>query len=322
MKGAKIMTEKRSRISEIYDFCKEESIPMLSNYDADFWEVYRQNYNYFDRLFRNTYRTFVVFSCDNGNVEENATDWIFDVASWLKANEQRYSELWRMQELSDTDYSILDPYHVTETHTGQLSKNATDNLGARTDTKSGQVSYGAKSSSESNSYTHGAKSETDAETLNYGQDKTTTEGEINTGSQNNTNENKVSAFNESVYSPKDYQDTSLGSRQDTTETVETRDSRSDSKSGTHTEASRTDSETKSKGEVAHTDSVSDTNIYGAHTNTHTGTESESKSVSKTGNMGIYSNSKLLGEHKDLWEAFNFYKLIFDEIAEQFLRIIY
>lgn len=322
MKGAKVMTEKRSRISEIYDFCKEENIPMLSNYDADFWEVYRQNYNYFDRLFRNTYRTFVVFSCDNGNVEENATDWIFDVASWLKANEQRYSELWRMQELSDTDYSILDPYHVTETHTGQLSKNATDNLGARTDTKSEQVSYGAKSSSESNSYTHGAKSETDAETLNYGQDKTTTEGEINTGSQNNTNENKVSAFNESTYSPKDYQDTSLGSRQDTTETVETRASRSDSKSGTHTEASRTDSETKSKGEVAHTDSISDTNIYGAHTNTHTGSESESKSISKTGNMGIYSNSKLLGEHKDLWEAFNFYKLIFDEIAEQFLRIIY
>lgn len=316
------MTEKRSRISEIYDFCKEENIPMLSSYTSDFWEVYRQNYNYFDRLFRNTYRSFVAFSSDNGNVEENTVDWIFDVASWLKANDKRYSELWRMQVISDTDYSMLDPYHITESHTSSVSTSGTDNMGGRTDTKNGSTVYGAVSATDSNSYTHGAKSETDGKTLNYGIDKTTIENETNTGAQNNTNENKVSAFNESTYSPKDYQDTNLGSREDTFESTETRDSRQDSESGTHTEASYTDSESKSHGINAHTDTTSDTNIYGAHTNTHSGSESGSKTVSKEGNLGVYSNSKLLSEHSELWTAYNFYKLIFDEIAEQFLRIVY
>lgn len=316
------MTENRSRISEIYEFCKEENLPMLSNYDADFWEVYRQNFNYFDRLFRNTYRTFVAFSCDNGDVEENATDWIFDVASWLKSNDKRYSELWRMQVLSDTDYSMLEPYNITETHSSSLSKSGSDNMGARTDTKNGTTSYGAVTATDSNSYVHGAKSETDGKTLNYGLDETTIESETNTGSQENTNENKVSAFNESGYSPKDYQDTSLGSREDTFESTEKRKARQDSESGTHTEATYTDSESKSHGIGAHSDTDSATNVYGAHTNTHTGTESETKSVSKNGNLGVYSPAKLLSEHSDLWTAYNFYKLIFDEIAEQFLRIVY
>ena len=314
--------EKRSRVSEIYEYCKENNIAMLSNYNADFWEVYRNNHNYFDRLFRNTYRSFMAFCCDNGDVEENAIDFVFDVASWLQANDKRYSELWRMQTIANVDYSILEPYNVTETHNTESDTSMTDNMGARTDTKSGQTSYGAKSESDSNSYVHGAKSETDTNSLTYGQDKTTTESELNTGSQQNTTENTVSADNVSTYSPKDFIDNNLGSRQDTTEVVETRDSRSDSTSGTHTEATYTDTESRSHSAVAHTDSTSDTNIYGAHINTHLGEEKIEKSITKKGNRGVYSDAKLLSEHAEVWTAFNFYKLIFDEIAEQFLRIVY
>lgn len=316
------MAEKRSRVKEIYEYCKENDLPMLSSFSADFWEVYVANYNYFDKLFCNSYKNFMAFSNEEGSVEENTIDWIFDVAAFLLANSKRYSELWRMQGLADIDYSILDPYHVTESHSTSTSSSGTDNLGAKTDTKSSSVTYGAKSETESNSITHGAKSETDGETLNYGQDKTVTETEDNTGAQNNTVENKVSADNVSSYSPKDYQDTNLGSRQDTGEKTETRQSRQDSVSGTHTEAQYIDSESRTHGELAHTDSVSDTNIYGAHINTHQGSETGSKSVTKTGNLGIYSNAKLLSEHTELWTAFNFYKMIFDEIAEEFLRIVY
>lgn len=316
------MAEKRSRVKEIYDYCRENDLPMLSSYDADFWEIYIDNYNYFDKLFCNSYKSFVAFSNEGDTVAENTIDWIFDVASWLKANDKRYSELWRLQGLADVDYSILDPYHVTEEHNIEANTSMTDNIGARTDTKSGQLSYGAKSESESNSFVHGAKSETDGETLNYGQDVTETETEMNTGSQQNTTENTVSADNVSTYSPKDFIDNNLGSRQDTSETTETRQSRQDSKSGTHTEATYTDTESKSHSAVAHTDSTSDTNIYGAHTNTHLGEDITEKSITKRGNLGIYSNTKLLSEHNELWTAFNFYKMIFDEIAEQFLRIVY
>lgn len=316
---------KRSRVDEIYDYCLENNLPMLSNYNGDFWEVYLQNHAYFDRLFMKTYRKFTVFGCesdDDDPVSENAIDFIMDVHSWLIANDKRYNELWRMQVLSDIDYSILDPYNVTETHNIETDSSMTDNMGAKTDTKSGQTSYGAKTVSESNSFTHGAKSESDSETLNYDTDVTVTESELNTGSQQNTTENTVSADNVSSYSPKDFIDNHLGTRTDNTETTETRQSREDSKSGTHTEASYSDSESRSHNENAHTNSTSDTNIYGAHTNTHLGEEVTEKSITKKGNMGIFSNSKLLSEHSELWNAFNFYKLIFDEIAEQFLRIVY
>lgn len=316
---------KRSRVDEIYKYCVENNLPMLSNHESDFWEVYRENHTYFDRLFMKTYRKFVVFaseSDDENPVEENAIDFILDVKSWLLANDKRYSELWRMQDISDTDYSVLDPYNVTEVHNIETDSSMTDNMGARTDTKQGQTSYGARNISDTNSYIHGSRSETDSEIMNWDTDITNTESELNTGSQQNTTENTVSADNVSTYSPKDFQNNNLGNRTDTTETVETRQSREDIKDGTHTEASYTDSESKSHQENAKTDSTTDTNIYGAHVNTHLGEDKTEKTVNKKGNMGIYSNSKLLSEHNELWTAFNFYKLIFDEIAEQFLRIVY
>lgn len=315
----------KSRVDEIYKYCSENDLPMLSDFNADFWEVYVNNYEYFDRLFMKTYRKFLVFGSDSNGidpVEENSIDFILDVESWLLANSKRYGELWRMQSISDTDYSLLDPYNVTETHNIETGTSMTDNIGARTDTKNGQTSYGARSISDSNSYTHGAKSESDSETMNYDTDVTVTESELNTGAQQNTTENTVSADNVSTYSPKDFQDNNLGSRQDTTESTETRQSREDTKSGTHTEATYTDSESKSHQENAKTDSTTNTNVYGAHINTHLGEENTEKSITKKGNMGIFSNSKLLSEHSELWTAFNFYKMIFDEIAEQFLRIVY
>ena len=316
---------KRSRVDEIYKYCSDNNLAMLSDYGSDFWETYLSNHEYFDRLFMKTYRKFVVFgseSYEENPVEENSIDFILDVKSWLMANDKRYSELWRMQSIADTDYSVLDPYNVTETHNIETDTSMTDNMGSRTDTKQGQTLYGAREISDSNSFTHGAKSETDSETLNYDNDVKVTESELNTGAQQNTTENTVSADNVSTYSPKDFQDNNLGSRKDTTESTETRQSREDSKSGTHTEATYTDSESRTHEENAKTDTTSDTNVYGAHINTHLGEDRTEKTINKRGNMGIYSNSKLLSEHNELWTAFNFYKLIFDEIAEQFLRIAY
>ena len=312
----------RSRVDEIYECCTELNVPMLSSYTGDFWEVYVTNHNYFDRLFMKTYKKFMAFSNDGDDVEENAIDWVGDVYSWLLSNDKRYSELWRMQELSNVDYSILEPYNISESHSTSLSKSGSDNMGAKTDTKNSSLSYGAVTTTDANSYIHGARSESDSESMSYGSDVTTIESENTIGSQENTNENKVSAFNESSYSPKDYQDTNLGSREDSMSSTETRNARSDSKTGSHSEQQYTDSENKSRGVGAHTDSVSDTNVYGAHVNTHTGTESESKTVTKTGNLGVFSPAKLLGEHVELWSTYSFYKLIFDEIAEQFLRIVY
>lgn len=311
-----------NRVKDIYEYCKEMGNPMLTAFPGDFWEVYADNYTYFDRLFVRSYREFRAFSLKSDDVEDNAVEWFDDVYAWLLANNKRYSELWRLQVVSDTDYSILDNYNVRETHSTEGESDTTDTIGSKTDTKNSGLTYGEQVVTDTNSYTHGAVSESDNETLQYGQDSTTTNSTANTGAQTNTREEKVSADNVSTYSPKNMTEDNLGARQDTNTETETRAGRTDSKSGSHTEQSRIDNESKSSRKGSHNDSVSETTVSGAHLDTHRTVDSETKTVTRKGNIGVFSASKLLGEHQELWTAFNFYKMIFDEIANEFLRIIY
>lgn len=317
------MRKIKRTVEELYKYCQENNIKMLSNCDADFWKVYRANSDYFDRLFCRTYKSFVAYGLvDTESDEEFCIEWIYDILAFLLANEKRYSELWRLQEIADVDYSILDNYNVRETHSTESSQNVVDEIGGRTDTKSNSTVYGQHTNSESNSYIHGAKSEEDTEEVEHGSQTKTTESEFNIGSQSNSSEDRISADNESTYSPKDLNLADIGSRTDSSEESERKSSYTDSKTGTHTEESRTDSESKSYTHGSHTDTDSATNIYGSHTNERESIESENRVVTKKGNMGIFSNSKLLSEHMELWQAFNFYKMIFDEIADEFLRIVY
>lgn len=314
---------KIKRVEELYKFCRDNNLAMLSNFNADFWEVYRNNSDYFDRLFYHSYKSFSIFTLrDAESEEELCVDWIFDVVAFLKANEKRYSELWRMQTVSDTDYSMLDNYNVRETHNTATDATNTDTIGSRTDTKSSTLTYGQVTDTDNNSYIHGPKSTSDSETKNYGRDVLATNNTFDQGAQSNSSENKTSAFNSSTYAPKDMKDDSFGARRDTTYINETRDARQDSTTGSHTENTYTDSESKSHTRGSHSDGTSDTNIYGEHTNRHVIDEDVLKTITRKGNIGVYSASKLLGEHQELWQSFNFYKFIFDEIANEFLRIEY
>lgn len=309
-------------VEDIYNYCKDENQNMLSNYSADFWEVYRENSHYFDRLFMKTYRSFIPFNSQEDSLDRTADAFGIDVYSWLLANDKRYSELWRLQTVSDLDYSILDNYNVRETHQTSASSNKTDVTGQRLDTKNNTYGYGTITKRDENTKVNGARTENDNRTLNYDTIETNTSVDTTIGSQQNTTENKVSADNVNTYAPKDYSDTDLGSREDSSDTHEVTESRTDTDNTTHTEASYTDTE-RNTGTVEHANDTSqEQTTYGSHTDTHNGTESENKTVTRRGNIGVYSASKLLGEHKDLWEAFNFYKFVFDEIANEFLRIIY
>lgn len=317
-----IMVEKVT-VEEMYKYWSGLDEPMFTTYSAEFWDTYKQFYGYFDNLFYKTYRSFLIYTVrDHVDMHNAGVDWHVDIGAFLRMNQKRYEELYRLQEIGDIDYSLLNPYSVTETHSKTTSDNRTDNMGGKSETRSKSLSYGATSASDSGSTVHGAKSETDSKSMNYGQDKTTTTEELNVGTQVNSSENRVSAYNETVYQPKDLRSDSLGTRTDETNTVETRAARNDSESGTHTEASFTDTHSNTHTTQAKTDSESGNISHAAYTDTHSETGSENRTVTKKGNLGIYSFPKLLSEHEELWKAFNFYKMIFDEIAEQFLRIEY
>ena len=314
---------KRVDVDTIYKYCRDNDIRMLSAFNADFWEVYTDNYEYFDRLFWRSFKSFVPFALVEAEDEEElVTEWVYDVLAFLMANEKRYSELYRLQGISDVDYSILDNYNVRETHSTTATGSVADSIGAKTETKSGSMAYGSTTETDANTYNHGARSESDSETLDYDDVTRTIRGTEDLGSQENASENKVSAFNESSYSPKEYNESNLGARHDSSETYDITDSREDTKSSSHSEASYSDTESKSKTIGSHTDTENASIQHSAQNNTRATSDSENKTINKSGNLGIYSKSKLLSEHVELWTAFNFYKLVFDEIANEFLRIIY
>lgn len=313
----------RYEVKDIYEYCRDNNLKMLSSLTSDFWEVYRENFEYFDRLFSRSYKSFMAFSlteCED--IEEAVTEWIYDVLAFLKANEKRYSELWRLQTVSDTDYDILNNYNVTENHNTDIDTTITDEYQAKVDTRDKTFEYGAVSQSDSNSRTYGAKSESDSESISYGEDRVVTDTDSVNGTQTNTYENKVSADNVSEYSPKDYKTDNLGQRTDTIDSTETRASHTDTKTGTHTEQARVDSDSSTHTENARQDTIHDVDESGAHTDTHTTDSTNQKTVTRVGNIGVFSASKLLSEHNELWMAFNFYKTIFDEIANELLRIVY
>lgn len=88
------------------------------------------------------------------------------------------------------------------------------------------------------------------------------------------------------------------------------------------------SEQKQSTTTQHIDSEDNSTTYGAHTDTRTGTRTEGAredvtdediTVHKVGNMGVQTVDDMLKKHWDNWNLFDFYGLIFEEIATNLLR---
>lgn len=246
-------------IKDIQAYCKDENKMMLSNYDADFWKPYRDNYNYFDRLFMKKYRSW--FPMDQeGDLDDVTTDFIFDVKSWLMINDKRYSELYRVNSIEDnTAYSLTNNVDVTET----TERGVTFNKGAQENEDDFETEYGRYTVEEDKESTYGATSGTDTKS--------------------------VSAYNSSTYDPAEQVASSTTQHIDSQDNETTYNSHTDSHGGTHTEGARED------------------------------TTDESVTVHKVGNMGVQTVDDMLKKHWDNWTLFDFYNLIFSEIAQNLLR---
>ena len=70
------MMKIESSVNLIYEYCRDNNLKMLSNFDGDFWEVYRDNSEYFDRLFWRSYKSFIAFSLiEEDDVESVVTEY-------------------------------------------------------------------------------------------------------------------------------------------------------------------------------------------------------------------------------------------------------
>lgn len=154
---------------------------LLSDYNADFWNEYRNNSGRYDKLFVRLYRSFKYFLQDGDEtIGEVTSDFVADVYNHLMINDKKYSELYRIYVVNDNDYSLLDNYHLTEDMDRDTTSNDTNTYGSRID-----------------STTLGSRSDSGSETLGTHTDGTT---------------NKVAPYNNSSFQNDNSSDTVYGSQ--------------------------------------------------------------------------------------------------------------
>lgn len=280
-------------IKDIASYNKEENKMMLSNYDADFWKPYRDHYNYFDRLFMKKYRSW--FPMDQeGDLEEVATDFTFDVKAWLMINDKRYSELYRIQTIADDEkYSLTDNVYETETITEEGEHSSEFNKGSQTDT-------------EDLSATKGQQTDTQDNERVKGQEQIDTDITFTQGSTGKTITNSTSAYNDSTWANAD-------------KSVEADDNRQDVTDQTVVDGSRTDTEDLSTTYGSRTDTQDNSRTSGTRKDTDEGSESKTIERLRTGNIGVKTVVQMLEEQWNSWGLMNFYDFIFAEIARELLR---
>lgn len=119
---------------DVYKYNKDHTLKMLSDYPSDFWEEYRTNYDKYDKVFDRMFMSFkYCFQSDEEEIVDIANNFREDVYNHLLMNDKKYSELYRIQVIPDTNYSLTDNYDVTETMDKNISDNNDNTYGARTD---------------------------------------------------------------------------------------------------------------------------------------------------------------------------------------------
>jgi hypothetical protein len=218
----------RQTIDEIYKIKKEANQPLLSNYPGEFWASYRANFAIFDRLYARMYKSFEYIERPEENTEqskvENAEDFTADVFAILTKNAKKYSEIYRVENVDDGTYSMLENYDLNET----MNRTATE--GERTDER--ETTEGAR---------------TDNETATQGQQSNTTTQ--NFGTETTTETTQVAPYDSEAWNNKDKTTTDNSKQADTT--TEQLGQRQDTRQSQ--KGQQVDNETNTKGEQTNTE---------------------------------------------------------------------
>jgi len=283
--------KKRFKVEELYKTAKQSNVSLLPvNTSFAWWEEYENNTSIYDRYILDTFRNFyywVVFS--SSTPADALADFKEAITSFLTINQKRYSELYRLHVLPDSAYDIVNNYSVTENSTRTTTE------GERSDTQANVI--GTHTDAETN--TIGERTDTTNNTIGERTDSTNN----SIGARADTNEEKVSAFNSGDYQDSNKNLINMGAQTNT---------------GSTTSGAQTNSESSTSG--AQTNSVN--NVYGEQRNSETLTKGEQENVenyelTRAGNIGVQTPADVIGGHLDLWDRFNFYKQIFDEIAKNY-----
>lgn len=222
-------------VKDMYKYSSENTQKLLSDFNADFWAAYKTNYATYDKLFCRLYRSWFYFLQEHDEtIAQITTNFTADVYAHLLLNEKKYSELYRINVIDDTKYSLLDNYDMTESMDRDTTSNNTNTYGQRTD-------------------------------------------QDNIGLQTYNEEKTVAAYNESSYQPDNNTTGSTGARQDS-------------------------------------------HIKGSQSDTLNNTGTEDYTLHRYGNIGVATATDMMDKARKFWTVWEFYEMIFRDIARELLMI--
>lgn len=125
-------------VHDMYLYAKAHSTTLFPSFSADFWGIYTTEHEAIDRYFDRMYKTYYFFNQEtNAKPEDVLPDFKYAINDLFLVNLKKYNELFRVNEVDDELYSIIDNYDVTETREGSDNKRIIDSFGQ----KQGSSSY-------------------------------------------------------------------------------------------------------------------------------------------------------------------------------------
>lgn len=126
-------------VKELYDYASNNNTKMLSDYPSLFWSDYRTNYSRYDNIFERFFSSFNYIRYEDDNVDEALVKFTNDVYNHLLINDKKYSELFRVNVISDEIYSLTENYDITETMDKDITDDNENTYGEREDTNSNEI---------------------------------------------------------------------------------------------------------------------------------------------------------------------------------------
>lgn len=124
-------------VKDMYKYTSDNTLKLLSDFNADFWADYKTNYARYDKLFCRLYRSWFYFLQEHDQtIADITTDFTEDVYAHLMLNEKKYSELYRIHVIDDDEYSLINNYDMHEVMDKDTTTSGTDTFGQRIDSDS------------------------------------------------------------------------------------------------------------------------------------------------------------------------------------------
>lgn len=282
-------------VKDMYGQSREEDKPLLSTYQSDFWAGYCSNYTHLDRIFMKKYASLIPIDQDyEAGLEDITNDFRFDVYSWLLANDKRYTELFRINSIADdTAYSLVNNVDYTETTERTSNRDIEFNKGAQADSDEGFTAYGQQQIDDDKSKTFGSQQVDEDISRAF-------------ASRNDSDTKSTSAYNDTGFAPVDKSEVIQGGHTDTEDNQ-------------YVYGQHIDTEDNQLVYGAHRDDRTNIHNEGSRRDTTDDDVTENVSTHKVGNMGVQTVDDMLLKHWDNWTLFDFYGLIFEDIAKNLLR---